>query len=191
MNIQRTLLSASIVSAALTVASAALAGVSTESPFAPRGLLANAANNSPIELRGITSDEQGMRFAIYDPVKKDGAWVRLDEMGQPYVIRSYDAATNRVIVDYQGRTQTLALAEPKFGPAPRAVPVAIPGQVQAQQGGAPVTREEWRARREAQTQQQGQGQQQQAQSSQAENARLEAIRAEIARRRGGRGSGGQ
>jgi hypothetical protein len=162
-------------------ANAALAGVSTESPFAPRGLLAGAQNTSPIELRGITSDEQGLRFAIYDPAKKDGAWVRIDEKGHPYVIRSYDAATNRVAVDYQGRSQTLVLAEPKFGPAPRPAGVPIPGQMQAQPG-APMSRADRIA--EMRAQHQGGQQQAQAQPSQQENARLEAIRAEIARRRG-------
>jgi len=168
-------------------AATALAGVSTESPFAPRGLQLNAANSSPIELRGISSDDHGMRFAIYDPVKKDGAWVRIDEKGHPFIVRSFDAATNRITVDYQGRTQSLSLAEPKFAPAPRPPGVAIPGQMQPQPG-SPMSRSdriaEIRAQREGQ-----QGGQQQAQQSAQETARLEAIRAEIARRRGQRPAG--
>jgi len=171
-----------------TAAATALAGVSTESPFAPRGLLPNAANSSPIELRGISSDDQGMRFAIYDPVKKEGAWVRVDEKGHPFIIRSFDAATNRITVDYQGRTQSLSLAEPKFGPAPRPPGMPIPGQMQPQQPGSTMSRSdriaEIRAQREGQ-----QGGQQQAQQSAQEAARLEAIRAEIARRRGQRPAG--
>ena len=179
----------------------ALAGVSTESPFAPRGFGPNGvASNSPIELRGITSDERGMRFAIYDPAKKEGAWVRIDEQSQPYVIRSYDAATNHIVVDYQGRSQTLALADPKFGPGKTvAMPVAAVPQ-QAQQGNLNpndprAQRQQFRQQRQGQggqpgAQQQGGQQQQQAQPSAAESARIDAIRAEIARRRSQRTDGG-
>ena len=200
MNNQRTLLFTFtlVVAAALTVAvtPAARAGVSTESPFAPRGFgPGGAASNSPIELRGITSDDQGMRFAIYDPAKKEGAWVRVDEKGQPYVVRSYDAGHNQIVVDYQGRSQTLALAEPKFGPS-KTVPMMIPGMAPQSQANLPprpdkatdrAGYEQWKQLR--QQQQQGQSQQQ-AQPSPAENARLDAIRAEIARRRAGRTDGG-
>jgi len=194
MNNQRTLLFTFtlVVAAALTVAvtPAARAGVSTESPFAPRGFgPGGAASNSPIELRGITSDDQGMRFAIYDPAKKEGAWVRVDEKGQPYVVRSYDAGHNQIVVDYQGRSQTLALAEPKFGPS-KTVPMMIPGmapQMQAQPGKSDkADKTEWK---QVQHNMQQQGQPQ-AQPSAAENARLDAIRAEIARRRAQRDAGG-
>jgi len=193
MNNQRTLLFvfAFVIStalAAVAIAPAARAGVSTESPFAPRGFgVGAAASNSPIELRGITTDAQGMRFAIYDPAKKEGAWVRINEKGrigeagQSFVISSYDAATNRINIDYQGRSQTLALADPKFAPA-KTVPMAIPGmapqQMQAQPGSKADLKQQQRA------------QQQQAQASPAESSRLEAIRAEIARRRSQRDSSG-
>jgi len=191
MNNPRTLLCTLTlaVSSALTiaVATAARAGVSTESPFAPRGLGVNAVASSPIELRGVTSDDKGMRFAIYNPANKEGAWVRIDEKGQPFVVRSYDEATSRVTVDYQGRTQMLTLAEPKFAPA-KTTPMMIPGMTPqmiavGQQIGSS------RDMRHAQRDQQQQGQAQ-AQPSPAENARLEAIRAEIARRRSQRDSGG-
>jgi len=183
---------------------AARAGVSTESPFAPRGFGAGVTSNSPIELRGITSDDQGLRFAIYEPAKKEGAWVHIDEQGQPYVIRSYDADTKHITVDYQGRSQTLALADPKFGPGKTVAmpinPVAMQ-QGQVQQGNInPNDPRAMRQQYRQQQQQQGQGQpgprngpqggqqqaQQQAQPSGAEAARIDAIRAEIVRRRGQR-----
>ena len=179
MNNHRTLLLALVI---ILVVSAARAGVSTESPFAPRGFGVAAASNSPIELRGITSDEHGMRFAIYDPAKKEGAWVRIDEKGQSYVVRSYDAESNRINVDYQGRTQLLTLAEPKFAPS-KTVPMILPGMAPQQMQAQPGSKAELK-------QQQRSAQQQQAQASPAESARLEAIRAEIARRRGQRSDSG-
>jgi len=112
--------------------------------------------------------------------------VRIDEKGHAYVVRSFDAATNRITVDYQGRTQSLALVDPKFGPAPRPAGAPIPGQMQPQQGG-PGSRSDRIA--EFRAQQQGGQQQAQPQQSAQETARLEAIRAEIARRRGTRPAG--
>jgi len=183
-----------VVSTALAaaLAPAARAGVSTESPFAPRGFgVGAAASNSPIELRGIMSDAQGVRFAIYDPAKKEGAWVGIDEKGQAYVVRSYDADNKRVVVDYQGRSQTLAMADPKFGPSKTTammLPGMVPQQPQSSGKSDKANKTEWK---QVQQNMQQQGQQQ-AQPSPAESARLDAIRAEIARRRAQRDtSGGQ
>jgi hypothetical protein len=98
-------------------------------------------------------------------------------------VRSYDAESGRIVVDYQGRPQTLTMVDPKFGPAKTAAVVVVtrpgmaPQQMQAQPGGRPNLGQQ-------------QGAQPQAQASTAENTRLEAIRAEIARRRAQRGSGG-
>lgn len=172
--------------AALILAATARAGLSTESPFAPRGqsLAGAVATNTPIELRGIVSDEQGMRFAIYDPARKEGTWVRLDEKGQSFVVRSYDSATNRVSVDYQGKTQTIVLAEPVFGPGKAiAGGVGLPGAaVQPAQG---------RFSSRIVTGAQPGGQQRTQQQSAEESRRLEAIRAEVARRRAQREAGAQ
>lgn len=174
------------------------AGVSTESPFVPRGQAATAAvNNTPIELRGMTSDEEGMRFAIYDPVRKDGKWVRIDEKNDAFVVRSFDEATNRIVVDYQGKAQTLMLVEPKFGPGKTvAGAITLPGVVPGQPGVvAANAAQPFQGRFGPQQGQirQGQGAQQaQPQQQSADEAkRLEAIRAEVQRRRAARESGSQ
>lgn len=178
--------------AALILAATARAGLSTESPFAPRGqsLAGAVATNTPIELRGIVSDEQGMRFAIYDPARKEGTWVRLDEKGQSFVVRSYDSATNRVSVDYQGKTQTIVLAEPVFGPGKAiAGGVGLPGA--AGQPGAAAQPAQGRFSSRIVTGAQPGGQQRTQQQSAEESRRLEAIRAEVARRRAQREAGAQ
>ncbi|MDF9827708.1 hypothetical protein M2103_001058 [Ereboglobus sp. PH5-5] len=162
------------------------AGVSTDSPFVPRGSAAagKLANNTPIELRAIVSDENGPRFAIYDPAKKEGIWVSVDEPGQSFVVRSYDAATNRINVDYQGRTQTIALVEPKFGPG-KSIAVSAPAPAGVARAGAaqPVQGRASRAN--------SSGQQNTQQRSADEAKRLEAIRAEVARRRAQREASAQ
>lgn len=189
------LLRATFILAALLIAAngaISRAGVSTESPFAPRGLSAAGpvANNTPIELRGIVSDEQGARFAIYDPVKKEGTWVRLDEKGQSFVVRSHDAATNRIVVDYQGKSQTIVLVEPKFGPG-KAVAGAAPMPGMAPQAGAVPVQGVQRFAAPSAASAQGATQQRTQQQSADEAKRLEAIRAEVARRRAQRESGSQ
>ncbi len=186
MNIRRATLALAALLIAATGATAR-AGLSTESPFAPRGQPAAGlvTNNTPIELRGVVSDEQGMRFAIYDPAKKEGVWVRLDEKGQSFVVRSYDSATNRINVDYQGKTQTIVLAEPAFGPGKAiAGAVAMPGT-----GGQPAAAQPIQGRFGPPGQ--AGSQQRTQQQSAEESKRLEAIRAEVARRRAQREAGAQ
>ncbi|MDR1010390.1 MAG: hypothetical protein LBM04_04575 [Opitutaceae bacterium] len=190
MNTRRATLTLATLLIAATAATGttARAGLSTESPFAPRGqTVGPVTSNTPIELRGITSDEQGPRFAIYDPIKKDGAWVGLDEKGRAFTVRSYDEATNRVVVDYQGKAQTIALVEPKFGPGKAvAGAIAMPGVV-AQPGVAAAQPFQNRFVRPGQDQTQQRAQQQGAD----EAKRLEAIRAEVARRRAQREASAQ
>lgn len=191
MNISR----AASVFTALSLATAAgivaRAGVSTESPFAPRGQAAASAiaSNTPIELRGITADEQGERFAIYDPVKKEGAWVRIDDKDHSFVVRSYDAATKRIVVDYQGKSQTIVLVEPKFGPGKTvAAPIVLPGvaaQTVAASAAQPMPG------RFIRPGEPGGAQQRMQQPSADEAKRLEAIRAEVARRRAQREASAQ
>lgn len=191
MKTRRALLTLAALSIA-TIGATARAGLSTESPFAPRGQSATGpvANNTPIELRGIVSDEQGARFAIYDPVKKEGAWVRVDEKGQSFVVRSHDAATNRIVVDYQGKSQTIVLVDPKFGPG-KTVAGAAPMPGMAPQAVPANAAQPIQGRFTPSNSTQGGAQQRAQQQSADEAGRLEAIRAEVARRRAQRESSAQ
>ena len=114
---------------------AAQAKLGTESPFMPRnGAVAPgpAAENTPIEFRGVMTTATGLRFAIYEPARQKGDWVALNESGHDFVVRSYDGPQSLVKVDYQGRLQNLSLKEAKFdGTAPLAAP-PVP-QIAAQQ----------------------------------------------------------
>lgn len=61
----------------------------------------------------------GMSFCIFDPARKVSAWVRLNEKDHDFVVKLYDANNETVTVDHGGRVLTLAL---------RAVKVASSGQ---------------------------------------------------------------
>jgi hypothetical protein len=85
------------------------------SPFLPPSgnTAAPAAENTPIELRGIMVDGGGYRFSIFDPNRHTGTWARLNEAGHDFVIRAHDVARDIITVDYQGRVLTLPLRTSK------------------------------------------------------------------------------
>jgi hypothetical protein len=149
------------------------AGVSTESPFLPPGGNAAAsqkpAESTPIEFRGLIADAEGLRFAIYEPTKQQGAWVRIGEKDAPYKTLSYDSAMQAVIVDYEGKRQTLGLKEAKFGAGTVSAAAPVPAAAPQPPGSRPPQR-----------------------AATGDDAkRLEAIRAEVARRRAAREASAQ
>ena len=110
------------------------------SPFAPPDGGSTVANpeNQPLELRGILMDGSGYRFSVYDPTKHTGQWVRLNEAGHDFTVRTHDVARDTITLDYQGRTLTLPLRSAKVvgmavpiesptGPAPGSGPGPGPG----------------------------------------------------------------
>jgi hypothetical protein len=148
-------------------------GVSTESPFLPPGGGASAtqkpAESTPIEFRGLVADAEELRFAIYEPTKQQGAWVRIGEKDAPYKILSYDSAMQAVIVDYEGKRQTLGLKEAKFGAGNVIAATPAPAAAPRQPGARPTQRV----------------------TTGDDAKRLEAIRAEVARRRAAREAAAQ
>lgn len=81
------------------------------SPFLPpdSASATAAAENTPLELRGILVDGGGYRFSIYDPTRHTGQWVRLNEPGHDFTVRTHDVARDTITLDFQGRTLTLPL----------------------------------------------------------------------------------
>ena len=84
------------------------------SPFLPPdGSSGTATENNPLELRGIMMDGSGYRFSIYDPVKKVGQWVRLNEGGRDFTVKAHNVGGDSVSVEYQGRILNLPLHSAK------------------------------------------------------------------------------
>jgi len=101
--------------------------ISTVSPFLPQsGSTSTVTENSPIELRGILAIQGGSLFGLFDPVKKQGGWVKLNEPGRDFTVRSYDAANDAVTVEYQGRVLSLALKTSKIESMPAMAMVPPP-----------------------------------------------------------------
>lgn len=122
----------SLIVAVLALCSAVAGGVqgqpiSTVSPFLPQnGTPGAITENSPIELRGIMAIPGGSLFGLYDPVKKQGGWVKLNEAGRDFTVRTYDAANDAVTVEYQGRVLSLALKTAKIESMPAMAMVQPP-----------------------------------------------------------------
>ncbi|MDB6094906.1 MAG: hypothetical protein JWM32_2468 [Verrucomicrobia bacterium] len=107
----------------------AAAPLAPTSPFLPPAASgAAAAENNPLELRGILADEGGYRFSIYDPVRHVGTWSRLNEPGHDFMVKAHDVARDIVTLDYQGRVLTLSLRTSKISSAPVAGPLPAAGQ---------------------------------------------------------------
>lgn len=116
----------------------ARAELSVTSPFLPPQTQAITAATAPtpLELRGVTAIGGTTMFSIYDPIKKVGTWVKLNESGNPFAVRDYDPDKDAVTIDYQGRTLNVTMRSPKIAvaaaplvpnPSPLTVPIVPSG----------------------------------------------------------------
>jgi hypothetical protein len=93
--------------------------IASRSPFLP-------PENSPVEkteaaaaaleFRGFVDVGGGKQFRLFDPAKKQGAWVRLNERSPEFeaVIRQHNEGEESVSVEHQGRTVTLTMRKAKI-----------------------------------------------------------------------------
>ena len=99
-----------------------LADLVQNSPFAPpTGAPAPTANNA-LEFRGVFADGGDFFFSIHDPTARTSHWVGLNEPGLPYTVRSYDAAKQTVVTDFQGRSLELVLKKAPIVASPGPIP---------------------------------------------------------------------
>jgi len=99
-------------------------GVATAGPGAP-------AAATPLEFRGTFVDRGERFFSLADPSTKKAAWVTLNESGHPFLVKGYDAESETVTVDFQGRSLSLKLRAAKIAamalPPPQQAQPAMPG----------------------------------------------------------------
>lgn len=100
------------------------------SPFAPAGQAAEAAPEAPsqLEFRGMTTDETGTYFSVFNVSNNRGRWLREGESGESFTVRSFDQAGNTLEVEHQGKPLKLTLKRATIAAgAPMAVaPVPAP-----------------------------------------------------------------
>lgn len=142
-------------------AAVSLDGLVANSPFMPPQEQAAApvvTENASVEFRGMIATRDGVLFGLYDRTRNVGAWVREREKSAEFQVQSYDASSDLVTVDYQGRKFTLPLSTSRIATAAASAvprPAPVPGAA------APVA----------------------VNAAPADAARLESVAAEVRRRR--------
>lgn len=126
--------SIAIAAALLAAAGPAKAELATSSPFLPPGgqQVVAPTNSAPLELRGVMASGDTTMFSIFDPTKKSGTWVGLNESGYDFAVKKYDPENDTVTVEHQGRTHVLQMRTPKIAslgnaiaPPPASAPAVV------------------------------------------------------------------
>lgn len=116
----------------VTLPASLSAQIAAKSPFMPPQT-ANTAGptaGAPLEYRGFIETSSGRQIRIYDPAKKVGTWVKLNERNPEFELtaKEHDIAQKTLTVELQGKTLTLAERESKIvssGAAGAAVPPPV------------------------------------------------------------------
>ena len=111
-------------------ASTARAQLAANSPFLPPQGAASAAptQNAPLEYGGYITTAAGPVYRIMDPAKKTGVFLKLNEADATLgvTVKQFDQANNTVTVEQQGRTYTLEEKKAKIVSAGSAAPMPMP-----------------------------------------------------------------
>lgn len=118
---------------AQTPAAPSLQNLVQSSPFGTAIAAGQAAAGAgPLEFRGTFVDRGERFFSIADTASHRAEWVSLNETGRPFQVKNYDADSETVTLDYQGRSMSLKLRTARVTamamPPPQAVVPPPPGQ---------------------------------------------------------------
>jgi hypothetical protein len=98
-----------------------LDGLTSKSPFLPYSAgespTINSSDSSAIEFRGVITGKNGPLFGLYDRSRNQGSWVHQNEKGAEFNVVGYDANNETVTVNYQGQKLVLALSTAKISSA--------------------------------------------------------------------------
>ncbi|MCE2862218.1 MAG: hypothetical protein LW690_07185 [Opitutaceae bacterium] len=104
------------------------------SPFSPPAAAAPAAAAAAtpdgLEFRGNIDLGDGVQFRLFDPAKKNGVWLRLNQRNEEFdvVARRYDEEQKALTIEHRGRSITLSMRVAKVvsGGAPAQPPPPVP-----------------------------------------------------------------
>jgi hypothetical protein len=143
----------------------------SNSPFmAPQASGPNPTQGAPLEWRGYLSTPEGTQYIVFDPARKMRAFLKINERDSnlDVVVKQFDADNNILTIEYQGKTLTLEERKAKIvsSGSAAAMPQPMPVQPNAPQVMPAVTQSVVVNP-----------------TPQEEQKRLEAVAAEVARRR--------
>ena len=110
----------------------AIAQIAAKSPFMPpqSAAAAGPTAGAPLEYRGYMETAEGRLFRIHDPAKKTGTWVKLNDRNPDFDVmaKQHDEDQRTLTIEHQGKTLTLAVRESKVvssGAAAAAMPPPV------------------------------------------------------------------
>src|SRR4051812_24956229 len=122
-----------VLGIAAFAADQAAAQLAAKSPFLPpQGAAGNTPTaGAPLEYRGYIETAEGIQYRIFDPAKKTGTWLKLNERNPEFevVAKQHDTSHQTLTIEHQGRTLTLEERKPKVvssGNAAQALPPPPP-----------------------------------------------------------------
>lgn len=108
------------------------AQLTAKSPFMPPQGAAGSAPTAgaPLEFRAYLTTSEGTMYRIYDPAKKTGTWIKLNERNADFdvIAKQHDSEHKTLTIEHQGKTLTLAERESKVvssGTAAQAMPPSV------------------------------------------------------------------
>lgn len=108
------------------------AQIAAKSPFLPpqSGPASGPTPGAPLQFAGYMLTSEGIQYRIYDPAKKTGIWVKLNERNPDFdvLVKQHDDGQQTLTIEYQGKTLTLEERKPKVvssGSAAAAVPPPV------------------------------------------------------------------
>src|ERR1041385_5363567 len=106
-----------LLAAAVVVIAPVKAQLATKSPFMSAQAATSAAPTAgaPLEFRGYMETGEGIQYRIYDPAKKTGTWVKPNERNAEFdvLVKTHDIPGQTLTIEHQGKTLTLAERQPK------------------------------------------------------------------------------
>jgi hypothetical protein len=117
---------------ALALATQSVAQIAAKSPFMPpqAATTTGPTEGAPLEYRGYMETSEGTLYRIHDPAKKAGTWVKLNERNPDFDVlaKQHDDEQKTLTIEHQGKTLTLATREAKVvssGAAAAAMPPPV------------------------------------------------------------------
>ena len=107
LHVLRSLAWTALLWGGLTVAQAQLV---SNSPFmAPQAGGPGPTQGAPLEWRGYISTPEGTQYIVYDPARKLRSFLKLNERDSSLdvVVKQFDSDNNMLTIEYQGKTLTL------------------------------------------------------------------------------------
>jgi hypothetical protein len=107
------LVSASLAFGAVPLRAVDLQTLVDRSPFSPPAQAADGTGTAEpqgtLEFRGMVTDTEGTSYSIFDTTTNKGRWVRADDANSPVQVKGFDSANNTLEVEQNGKPVKLPL----------------------------------------------------------------------------------